>query len=170
MKLLQALGSGQGYLKAGFLGFPKSGKTYTALLLAMGAKKEMGAEGPIAMLDTEGGSEYVHSMVKEGTGHDLLGVRSRSFDDLLAVGQECVKEGVGVLVVDSVSHVWRELCDAFLTNVNKQRAKRNLRPRHNLEFQDWNPLKAQWGKWTDFYLNAPLHIIICGRAGFEYDF
>lgn len=169
-KLLKTLGTGQGYLKAGFLGFPKSGKTYTATLLAIAAMKHFGIEGPIAMFDTEGGSEYIAKTVKELTGNDLLGVRSRSFQELLNVAAECESEGVQVFLVDSVTHVWRELCEAYLVKINQQRKSRNQRPRTRLEFQDWNPIKNTWGKWTDWYLNSKVHVIICGRAGFEYDF
>lgn len=168
--LLKTLGSGQGYLKAGFLGFPKSGKTYTALLLAVTAMKEFSVEGPLAMFDTEGGSEYIAKAVKSLTGHDLLGVRSRSFQDLLSVATECEKDGIKVLLVDSVTHPWRELCEAYLKTINEKRAARNQRPRTRLEFQDWNPIKQTWGRWTDWYLNSKVHVIICGRAGFEYDY
>jgi hypothetical protein len=45
-----------------------------------------------------------------------------------------------------------------------------FKPVTKLEFQHWGPIKAKWNEWTDFYLNSKLHIIICGRAGFEYDF
>ena len=51
---LQSLGKGQGYLKAGFLGFPKSGKTFTSFRLAFGVRKHFGLKGRIAMFDTEG--------------------------------------------------------------------------------------------------------------------
>lgn len=169
MALLQKLGTGQGYLKAGILGFPKAGKTFTAIELAIGTRNHLGEQGPIAMFDTEGGSEYIHKRVREATGIDLMGIRSRSFDDLLAVGEECVTEGVSVLVVDSVTHIWRELCDAYLKKVNDGLRARKFRTRQKLEFQDWNGVKSLWGKWTDFYLNSKVHIVICGRAGFEYD-
>ena len=170
MTMLQTLGTGQGYLKAGFLGFAKSGKTYTATKLAIGTRDFFGLSGPIAMFDTESGSEYVAPMVKRETGIDLLGVRSRSLADLLATARECQAAGVSMLVVDSVTHVWRELCDSYLKQVNEMRQRRNLSQQTRLEFQDWNPIKAKWNEWTDFYLNSALHIAICGRAGFEWDF
>jgi hypothetical protein len=175
VSLLKPLGQGQGYLKAGFLGFQKSGKTFTATQLAIGTRDFMGAKGPIAMFDTEGGSEYIAAMVRDATGLDLLGVRSRSFDDLLNMAREAEKAGVSALLVDSVTHVWRELCDAYLQQVNdrkRQWAQRkgwNFKPQTNLEFQDWNPIKAKWAEWTEWYLNSPVHVIICGRAGWEYD-
>lgn len=175
MSLLQTLGTGQGYLKAGFLGFQKSGKTYTATLLAIGTRAHFKLAGPIAMFDTEGGAEYVAKMVKRETGKDLVGIRSRSFDDLCTVAEECVAEGVSVLIADSMTHVWRELCDAYMKQINEQIDRTNAkyskrRPlRQRLEFQDWAHIKGVWARWTDFYTNSPLHIVICGRAGFEYD-
>jgi hypothetical protein len=177
MGLLTTLGTGQGYLKAGFLGFQKSGKTYTAVELAIGVREFFALPGPIAMFDTEGGSEYVAPRIKQATGTDLVGVRSRSFDDMVRFGEECVGAGVAVAVVDSVTHTWRELCEAYLKQVNERRARHakekhwTFKPQRSLEFQDWGTVKGLWNdKWTQFYLNAPLHLIICGRAGYEYDF
>ena len=169
MGLLTKLGTGQGYVKAGFLGFQSSGKTYTATALAIGLRKYAKLPGPIAMFDTEGGSEYIAERVKKETGTDLLGVKSQSFQDLLDMRLECQKATVSVLIVDSMTHVWRELCDSYLDHVNEMLARRNMGPRKKLEFQDWNPIKRKWAEWTNFYLNAPLHIIICGRAGFVYE-
>lgn len=173
--MLVALGKGQGYLKAGFLGFPKSGKSYTAMQLAIGTRSFMKHDGPIGMFDTEGGSEYLAAMVREQTGKDLLGVKGRSFDDLLTMAKDCEKEKVSVMMVDSITHPWRELCDAFLLRANetgKKKAERfgyEFKPIQSLEFQHWGIIKRQWAKWTDWYLNSQIHVIICGRAGYEYD-
>ena len=168
--ILQTLGTGQGYLKAGFLGFAKSGKTYTASLLAAGVKQRFGLEGPVVMFDTEGGSAYVASAIKRFGGGDLVGVRSRAFDDLMRCGRESVEIRASVLIVDSITHPWRELCDAHLRGINEVLKARGRPARQRLEFQDWAAIKTKWAPWTDFYLNSPLHIIICGRAGYEYDF
>jgi hypothetical protein len=167
--ILKTLGKGQGYLKAGFLGFQGSGKTYTATLLAAAVRKEFGLTGPIAFVDTENATEYIAPLVRGLTGKDLIGDRTRDFEALLNLGQACVKEGVSVLVVDSMTHFWRSLCDAHLAGINKSRSKWNKAPKRALEFQDWASVKNEWARWTDFYLNSPLHILICGRAGFEYD-
>lgn len=170
MSKLQELGGGQGYLKAGFLGFAGSGKTYTSMLLALGLRKHLKLPGAIAMFDTEAGSEYVAQIVKRETGKALLGIRSRSLGDLIDVGKECEKTGVSVLVADSMTHVWRELCDSYLKAVNDARAQKNLGPRTRMEFQDWGPIKDKFGRWTEFYLNSRLHVIVAGRAGHEYDY
>ena len=169
MGLLKPVGQ-VGFLKGGFLGFNKSGKSFTMALLAVGVKRFFKLPGPIAMYDTEGGSEYIGPMVKALTGSDLLVVKSRSLDDLASTVRECVDEKVAVLIAESMTHVWRNLCDSYMEQVNAKRAENRQSPRRNLEFQDWGPLKGIWnGRWSDVYLNAPLHILIAGRAGYEYD-
>lgn len=165
---LESLAAEPGYLKAGFLGFASSGKTFTAVDMAIGVRKFFELKGPIAMFDTESGSKYINQLVKKGTGLDLVGKRARSFDMLMTTAKDCIKENVSVLIVDSITHVWRELCDAHLLSANETLKKRGRNPKFNLEFQDWGPIKRKWETWTDFYLNSPLHIIICGRAGHEY--
>lgn len=169
MSILKPLDNEMGWLKAGFLGFPKSGKTHTAMLLAIGTRKAMKLKGPIAMYDTEAGSNYIADMVKKETGVSLLGVRGRSFASLMDTAKACLEEKVSVLVVDSISHPWKELCDSYLIQLNDKRKAKNLYPLQKLEFQHWGAVKGIWQTWSDFYLNSPLHIIICGRAGYEYD-
>lgn len=169
MSLIEALDTGQGYLKAGFLGFQKSGKTWTSAILACGVKNHLKLDGPIVMFDTEGGSGYIAGLVQEKTGTRLAGKRSRSFDELLAVAHEAEHAGASVFIADSMTHVWRELCAAHLKGINEVRRSKGQGPRTRLEFQDWNPIKEKWARWTDWYLNSKMHVVICGRAGYEYD-
>lgn len=178
MGLLKPIGKGQGYLKAAFLGFQGSGKTVTAMKLALGTRKHFNLKGPIAMYDTEKGSDYIEEWVRKETGQDLLGVKSRSFSDLLTFTDECLSAGVSVALADSITHPWRELCDAYLSDLNRKREQRcrtenkTFYPMLKVEFQHWQVIKGRdyWQKWVDLYLNAPLHFIICGRAGFEYEY
>ncbi len=169
MSILKPLGTSPAYLRAGFLGFPKSGKTYTATTLAIGTRALFKLDGPIAFFDTEGGTDYIGERVRKETGKDLVGVKSRSFTDLMQAARECEKSGVSVFLVDSVTHVWRELCDAMLMQINDRRKKRGWNAQRSLEFQDWSTVKGKWAEWTDFFLNSRLHVIICGRSGFTYD-
>lgn len=162
-------GTGQGFLKAGFLGFPKSGKTFTATLLAIEVNRRLGGKG-IAMCDTEGGGEYIADRVRAATGKPLVGIKGRSLKDLMALGRECEAGAASILIVDSITHIWREVCQAYLVQVNQARANQNKPKRTRLEFQDWATIKDYWGTWADWYLNSKLHVIICGRAGFEWDF
>lgn len=162
--------TGGGYLKAGFLGFAGSGKTHTALDLAIGARAMFGLAGPIAMFDTEGGSDYHATRVRKATGLDLLAAKSRSLADLMDTAQECMDAGVSVLIVDSITHVWREVCESFLRELQEAARKKNWRVPERMEFQDWAKVKARWQAWPDWYLNSRMHVIVCGRAGYEYDY
>lgn len=167
MGILQKLGTGQGFAKVGMLGFPKSGKTYTATLIALGIREHFGLKGPIAMFDTEGGSEYVAPTIRKA-GVEFVGVRSRSFGDLIAATQEAEAEA-SVLIVDSITHVWRELCDAYMKRINELRAAKRQPLRTRMTLQEIMATKELWSPWPTLYLNSKLHIIICGRAGFEWD-
>lgn len=164
--MLAPLDTGQGFLKAGFLGFPGTGKTYTSALLAslvipQGSK--------VAMFDTEGGSPYIAPMLRELCGAELVGVRSQSFDTLMDTAREVQAAGIPAFIVDSMTHVWRDVTDSYLREVNLQRKAAGRGPRNRREFQDWGPIKEKFKTWTDWYLNSPVHVLICGRAGYEYD-
>jgi len=167
---LLTFGEGQGYLKAGFLGFAKSGKTFTAALLAVELHKRLGLDGPIALFDTESGGEYIVPIIESGIGKPPVGLKSRALSDLMALAKACEEGAAPILIVDSVTHVWREVCAAYLEQVNRARVSQGRGSRTRLEFQDWAVIKDRWNRWTDFYLNASIHIIICGRAGYEWDF
>lgn len=168
MSYLKTLGGGARYLKAGFLGFNKSGKTFTAVKLAAGTRKLFKQDGPIAFFDSEGGSDYVRALVQAETGADPVGIKSRAFDDLMGMARECESSGVSVLIVDSITHVWRELCNAYMLRMNQQLDKANKSKKSRMDIQDIMKIKDLWAPWPDFYLNSRLHIIICGRAGFEW--
>ena len=167
MGLLKAA-TGGSYLKAGFLGFAGSGKTHTAFLLAFGVRRHFRLSGSIAMFDTESGSDHWKARVKKETGVDLLAHKGRSLEDLLMVSKEAMEAGCSVLIIDSITHVWREVCDAYLRERQEMQRRNNWRVRDDLEFQDWSRIKSRWGAWPDLYLNAPMHMIVCGRAGYEY--
>jgi hypothetical protein len=167
--LLQEASAVPAYLKAGFLGFNKSGKTWTAMLLAIGTRKLFEMDGPIAFFDTEGGCDYVAPIIERETGKKMLRVKSRLFDDLLETGKECEQNNISVLIVDSITHVWREIMNAYLAKLNEMLIAKGKQPRNRFTLQDIMKIKEIWARWPDYYLNAPFHIIICGRAGFEWD-
>lgn len=171
MSLLKPLTDEVGYLKAGFLGKNKSGKTYTATLLACGVHKMFGSQKPIAFFDTEGGSPFVRQMIAKATGTEPIGIRSRSLSDLSSALRECEAGASDILLVDSITHPWRELCDSYMAQVNESLRRRGRGPRQRLEFQDWAIVKDKWGtEWATPYINARIHIIICGRAGDVYEY
>ncbi|TAL45486.1 MAG: hypothetical protein EPN91_02410 [Salinibacterium sp.] len=159
---------GAGAAKAGILGFGKSGKTYTAVMLAIAAREALGQKGPIAFFDTETGSLYTKHIIKELTGLDPLVKKARSFPDLIAFARACEEANVGAIVVDSITHPWRELCAAYLKERNEALAAAGKKyQKKKLEFQDWDAIKTRWAAWSDWYLNTGISIVVCGRAGFD---
>jgi hypothetical protein len=152
------------YLKMGLLGFAGSGKTVTGTLAAIGLIKHMReaslphGERPLFFLDTETGSDWVKDKIEEND-IDLHTAKTRAFTDLLVAVSEAEK-GASVLIIDSITHFWKELCDAYM------KAKKRTR----LQFEDWAYLKTEWSKFTDLYINSHVHIILAGRAGYEYDY
>ncbi len=153
------------YLKMGVLGFAGSGKTYTSTKTAIGLIDHMRKAGlplgdkPMFFLDTETGSDWVKSEI-EASGIPLFTAKTRAFSDLMLALDEAKRES-SLLLVDSITHFWTELCESY------QKARKRTR---GLEFQDWAFLKKEWRRFTDRFINDPLHIIICGRAGYEYDY
>lgn len=159
------------FLKALIFGFFKTGKTFTAVLLAIAAREYFKLTGPIAMFDTEGRAGYVAPMVEQLTGQPLKVRRATSLVELLKWGRWCVEEGVSVGVVDSVTHPYRELCESYLLEKNEALIRRDpyAIPQQSMEGPDWGVVNSTWSHWTDFYVDSPLHIIACGRAGWEYE-
>jgi hypothetical protein len=157
------------YLKMAMMGLAGSGKTYTATEIAIGLVKLMrergvaAADKPIFFGDTETGSDWVAPRI-EGAGVELFTAKTRAFKDLLEIVNEA-ERGASVLIIDSLTHFWVELCDAYM----KAKRDRFGNPRTRLQFEDWAFLKQEWRKFTDLFVNSNLHILACGRAGFEYE-
>jgi hypothetical protein len=157
------------YLKLGMLGQQGSGKTYTATEIAIGLAKLMRERGlpagnlPMFFIDTELGSDWVAPRI-EAAGIELCTAKTRAFKDLPVMVAEA-ERGASVLVIDSLTHFWAELKDAYM----KAKKDRFGNPRTRLQFEDWAFLKAEWQKFTDVFVNSSLHIIVAGRAGFEYE-
>lgn len=167
---MKELGTEVGHLKAGFLGFQGSGKTFTATDLAIGTRAHFKLPGPIGFLDTEASAQYIVPRVLKATGKKPVGAQTRSLSDAVDFLNECIRQGVSVAIVDSVTHLWREVCKSYVDQRNEARARLRKPTDNRIEFQEWGIVKDKWATFSDIYLNSPLHIIICGRAGYEYDY
>lgn len=163
------------YLKAGFLGLQGSGKTHTAVEVAIGVREFFALKEPIGFIDTESGSDYTRKLIEARTGRPAIGKKTRSFSDLLRLSERAPGR-VSVLLVDSVTHFWMEVVDSYLRDVNarlkslaESAGRSTFAERRTLEPEDWQIVKGKWREWTDWFLNAPVHVIVCGRAGYEYE-
>jgi hypothetical protein len=154
----------QAFLKMGILGLQGSGKTYTAAKVAIGLRNRLIERGlantgtPIYMCDTEVGSSWLASMFRK-EGVPFKADKTRAFRDLLD-DVDMVAQEQGILVIDSITHFWTELMEAYKAKHKRKR----------LTFNDIGIVKSVWARFTDLYVNSTAHIIMCGRQGYEYDF
>lgn len=158
MGILQKAVNEQAFLKCGIFGFAGSGKTYTASMLAIAIAKKLQDKKPVAFFDTETGSDFLIPRF-EAEGVELLRVKSLSLADLMESVKEAEK-ACSCMIVDSATHIWRDVIDSYMKRKNITR----------MEFHHWNEPKRLWGNWNNYFLNSKLHIIVCGRAGYEYDY
>jgi len=161
MGLLQPAKNTSAFLKMGVMGKQGAGKTKTAGKIAIGLVRHLQklnisyANKPVAMFDTEKGSDYlIPDFEKAGIPFSVA--KRRSLADLLDVMKEA-EENCSALIIDSITHPYRELIAAYLKK----------KSRTFLQIDDWNYIKGDygWAQFTNLYLNSKLHIIMCGRAG-----
>lgn len=171
MALFKKMDTRPAFLKMGIYGDAGSGKTFTASQIAKGlalltAARNGGDKPPVMFLDTETGSAFMKP-VFEKAGIEFLTPEepTRAFCDLMGAVEEAQAAGA-ILIVDSMTHFWEEIREAYLA-AKRERLKK---PYAKLELPDWNVIKPEWAKFTTAYLNANAHIILCGRAGSVYEF
>lgn len=158
MGILKPVAVEQAAAKIGVFARQGAGKTTTSALILIGLSKTFHAGAPITMLDTENGSDYLKPIF-DVEGVELQVAKSRAFTDMRQALREAEAMKACGFLVDSYTHPWTELTDAF-----KARSKRK-----RLEFHHMADLKSQWRLWTDQMLASPCHVILAGRLGFEWD-
>lgn len=153
----------QAYLKAGLIGGAGDGKTYTAALMAIGLHDLCADRGlpvgsnPVALLESsEFGVDWIMPMFT-ARNIQLKHRKSKSFADF-STGMRRAAEAGMICIVDSVTGYWVELVEAH----------RMALGRIDLMMEDWAALKQLWAQTMEDFKNLPGHIILCGRAGFEY--
>jgi len=157
------------YAKVGLYGNAGSGKTYTASKIAIGLHQYAKLEKPVGFFDTEPAASYVIPLFEAAGIEFLVYDESRALQDLMAFMNEA-EEACSVVIIDSITHVWRDAQESYLNKVNDGRKKKGKYPLTALEFQHWRPIKAAWAEFTDRFLSSKVHVIVCGRAGSIYEF
>lgn len=159
MSLFKKASNTMAYAKIGILGFAGAGKTRTSTEIAIGLHKAIQSKKPVGFVDTETGSDFVLPIFQKH-GIELMVSKTRAFKDLA----DAMKEGPNlfdIMIIDSVSHFWVDIVESY-------KKKKNV---NRLSFQDWGIIKPMWS--NDFstpFVTSPIHLIVCGRAGFEYDY
>lgn len=157
--MFQKLENNRPFLKMALEGFAGDGKTRTAAEIAIGIHKLVKSNKPIAIFDTERAAKALLPLFEEH-GIDAVSSEARSLASLSEAIKWCESGGSDILIIDSITHVWENYLDAY-------KAEKN---RYALQFQDWGVIKPKWKKeFSTPYVNANVHIIFTGRAGYEYE-
>lgn len=169
MNMLKPASNRMAFSKVGIYGTAGSGKTRTATEIAIGLHKAIGSTKPIAAFDTEPAFSFVLPLFQKAGIELLVADESRALADLMTFMDEAEKVS-DIVIIDSITHVWRDAQESYLTRLNDSRKRQNKKPLLALEFQHWRPIKAAWAAFTDRFLSSKMHVIVCGRAGNVYEY
>ena len=151
----------QAALKLGIYGLAGSGKTFTSLLIAEGLAALDGRR--VALVDTEHGSDFYAQAVPGRKVHpaafEFDALYTRSITDIDQAVRSLKATDYGVIVIDSMTHVWESAIGAYK---GRQTSVGTI-PMHA-----WGAIKKPYKALIAFLLSSPLHVVICGRQGFEY--
>ena len=154
--------SEQAALKIGIYGSAGSGKTFTALLCAEGLANITGKR--IAFVDTERGTDFYCKDVSSRKIHpaafDFDALYSRSITEVLSSVKSLNQNETGIIVIDSITHIWEA---ARLAYTGKETSVGTI------PFHAWAKIKKPYKELINFLLSSPMHVLICGRQGNEFD-
>lgn len=152
----------QAALKLGMYGPPGSGKTMTSLMLGEGLGKVCGKR--VALIDTEHGSDFYCQAVASRAVHpeafDFDALYTKSITEMLAAIKGLKPDEHGVVIVDSMTHVW-ESCKAAYSGRTTSIG--------TIPMQAWGKIKKPYKELMALLLSSPMHVIICGRQAVEYE-
>ena len=152
----------QAALKMGLYGPPGSGKTFTTLLLAEGLAAS--SKKRIAYVDTEHGTDFYCQKVPTRAVHpeafDFDAIYTRALTEVSSAVHQLDPQTYGVVIIDSITHLWeaaRAAYDGRQTKIG------------TIPMQAWGKIKKPYKDLMAFLLSSPMHVLICGRQGVEYE-
>jgi len=143
------------FLRCAIFGPSGSGKTMTALRMANGIAGKLGSK--IAVIDTEARSA---SKYADRISFDVEDLERKTIDDYLNAMDEAAKSGYQVLVIDSLSHAWRELTEEVDRITQASSSKNSL--------MAWGKVSPKQKRLVEAVLNYPGHIIATMRSKTEW--
>jgi hypothetical protein len=151
--------SERGYLKCALYGKTGSGKTLTSLIWAEYLASLSGKK--VYYIDTERGTEYYSMSIPERKCHpqafDFERLITRSLMETLeAVEEPAQTPDCGVLVIDSITHIWEAARNAY------QGKKMS---NDQIPIQAWNGIKKPYKRLMSLFIDGNFHAILCGREG-----
>jgi hypothetical protein len=159
MSIFHKASNTMAFAKVGLLGFAGSGKTRTGSEIAIGLHKAINSKKPVLFIDTETGSDFVLPIFQKNS-IKLMVSKTRAFETL-ALGMKEAPSIADIMIIDSISHFWVDIVESY-------RKKKGIK---RMAFNDWNIVKPMWGEdFSTPFVTSAIHLIVCGRAGFEYDY
>lgn len=151
----------QAAIKMGLYGPPGSGKTFTALLIAEGLAGLTGKR--VAYIDTEHGTDFYCQKVPTRAVHpeafDFDALYTRSLTDTITSVRSLKPEEHGVIVLDSVTHLWEAAMQAYAGRTTSI---------GTIPMQAWGKIKKPYKDLMGILLSTPMHVLICGRQKTVY--
>ncbi len=148
-------------LKMALYGPAGSGKTFTSLRICEGLAQHTGKR--IAYVDTEHGTAFYGQHVAQRRVHpeafDFDVLYTKSITEVIAAVKGLDPATHGVLVIDSISHLWDACKNAFTGKLTKA----GTVPLHG-----WTTIKRPYKELLHWLLASPLHVLICGRQGNDF--
>jgi hypothetical protein len=146
----------QARLKVSIYGPPGSGKTFSTLLMAEGLAKVRGKR--VAYVDTERGTDFYAQEVKARKVHpaafDFDAIYDRGISDVSSAVFGLDPKEHGIVVLDSISHLWESAMDAY----GGKKTKIDSIPMHA-----WGKIKKPYKDLIKFLIASPFDVFILGR-------
>ena len=143
------------YLRCALFGPSGSGKTMTALRIAKGIAEKMNV--PVAVIDSEARSA---SKYADRFQFDVDNLEKKTVEHYITSMNEAAKSGYKVLVIDSLSHAWRELTDEVDRITQASQSKNSV--------LSWAKVNPKQKRLIDTILNFPGHLIVTMRSKTEW--
>ena len=127
----------------------------TALRIAKGIAGKLNV--PFAVIDTESQSA---SKYADRFAFDVDNLYNKSVDHYIASMKEAAKTGYQVLVIDSLTHAWRELTEEVDRITQASSSKNSL--------LSWGKVSPKQKRFIEAILNYPGHVIVTMRSKTEW--
>ena len=146
----------QARLKVSVYGPPGSGKTFSTLLMAEGLAATRGKR--VAYIDTERGTDFYAQAVPDRKIHpeafDFDALYTRSLAEILGAVKGLDVATHGVIVIDSISHIWQSAIEAYDGKRTSQ---------DSIPMQAWGKIKRPYKELLNFLISSPFDVFILGR-------
>jgi hypothetical protein len=138
-----------------------SGKTFSSLLICEGLARHTGKR--VAYVDTEFGTAFYGQEVPQRAVHpaafDFQVLHTKSITEVLAAVRGLDLDTYGVLVIDSISHIWDSCKNAYTGRLTRA---------GTVPLPGWAVIKRPYKDLMNLLLSLPVHVLICGRQGNDF--